>query len=503
MPLTKSRTMVAYIAALVGMFMASLDMQIVATALPTIASDLGDLALFGWVGAAYLLATAAVTPLYGKLGDQFGRKPVFIVAVALFSLGSLACALAWSMEALIAARVLQGLGGGGLMTCAFAIMADLFDARDRAKYQGYSAAMFTLAGLLGPVAGGVLADTIGWRYIFFVNLPFGVAAIIAISWAMPKPAPTARQKVDYLGSVLLALAVTLAVFWAEQVMGSHQRHEFVAFALPVAFAAAVALFIHTEQRAAEPVLPLALFSDATVRLTLVASVLSGMATLGMLNYFALFLQMVTGLPPAITGLLFLPASIGTLVASVAAGALVSKTGRYKPYPIAAMAIGTITMLAFSFTDATTPFWVIGTLMFIFSIAFGLQMQTLLVAVQAAAPASQVGTATGAITLARTVGASFGMAAIGALLNAGLSRGQDRLPADIASQISGPIKELAPGAVDHLPAAVRQDVVSIYVDAFTSVYYFGAALFAVAFILVLMLKDLRIAPGAAAPSAAAG
>lgn len=501
MPLSQTRRMVAYIAALVGMFMASLDMQIVATALPTIASDLGNLDLFGWVGAAYLLATAAVTPLYGKLGDQFGRKRVFVVAIALFVAGSLACALAWSMPALIAARVLQGFGGGGLMTSAFAIMADLFDEQERPKYQGYSAAMFTLAGLLGPVAGGILADTIGWRYIFFLNLPFGIAAIVALLWAMPAAAANARNKVDYLGSMLLALAITLAVFWAEQVVGSHERHAFIAFALPVAFAAAVALFIHVEQRAAEPVLPLGMFADPTIRLTLIASVLAGMATLGMLNYFAVFLQTVTGLPPSLAGLLFLPASVGTLIASVASGALVSKTGRYKIYPVVGMAIGTIAMLAFSFTTAATPFWVIGALMFVFSIAFGLQMQTLLVAVQAAAPASDVGAATGAITLARTVGAAFGMAAIGALLNAGLSRGQDHLPADIASQITGPIKDLAPGAIDHLPEAVRHDVIGVYVDAFTSVYYFGAALFAVAFILVAMLKDVQIAPGTKAPAGA--
>ena len=211
-------TLVVYFGALIAMFMATIDMQIVVTALPTIAGELGNLHLFGWVGAAYLLSTSAVAPFYGKLGDMYGRKNVVLTAIGLFLLGSLVCGAAWSMESLIAARVLQGIGGGGLMVSAFAMIGELFGPRDRAKYQGYSSAVFALSSILGPLAGGYITSLFGWRWVFLVNLPVGIVVLAVLAFAMRGRFSEKRHRVDYLGGVLLAIGTTAIVYWGYHVL---------------------------------------------------------------------------------------------------------------------------------------------------------------------------------------------------------------------------------------------------------------------------------------------
>lgn len=503
LPISRRRKMTIYIAGLVGMFMATLDMQIVATALPTIAADLGKLELFGWVGAAYLLATAAVTPFYGKLGDLFGRKRVFMAAIGLFVAGSLACGVAWSMETLIAARVLQGLGGGGLMTLAFGIMADLFEPRERAKYQGFSSAVFTLSGLVGPVAGGLISQAFGWEFIFLVNLPIGIGVIAVLAFAMPNFATGRQPKIDISGGLLLAGAVTALVFWAEEAVGGGYGGVMI-YVLPVVIAAALVAFVLVERRASEPMVPLHLLGNPTITLALLISVVAGVASLGMLNYFALFLQTVTGLPPAFAGLLFLPSSVGSLLASVGTGYLVAQTGRYKPYPVAAMALGIVVLLFFTTVHAETPVWVIGIGMFFFSVSMGLQMQTLMVAVQAAAPRKDVGAATGTLTLARMIGASLGLAVNGGILTAGLQRGQATISPETLAVMPGPMKDMTPSVIATLPPAAAHEVVAVFTSAFSMVYYFGAGLFAVGLVCALAMKNVKLeshgkaAEGAGAP-----
>ena len=491
--------MVIYVALLIGMFMAVLDMQIVATALPTIAADLGNLDLFSWVGAAYLLATAAVMPFYGKLGDLFGRKQVFMTAIVLFVIGSLICGLAWSMESLIAARVLQGLGGGGLMITAFGILADLFEPRERAKYQGYSSGVFTVASILGPVAGGTISQTIGWEYIFLINLPVGIVVIAILMFGMPSIKTGRRPSIDYVGGLLLAGAVTATVFWAEEAMGGGYGGALLYMLPALAISAAIG-FVLVERRAVEPILPLRLLTNRTIAISLLISIVAGVATLGMLNYFALFLQTVTGLPPALAGLLFLPSSVGTLVASIGTGYLMSKTGRYKLYPVLSMALGVVVMLAFSTVNAATPLWVIGILMFFFSVSIGLQMQTLMAAVQAAAPRADVGAATGAVGLARMIGASLGLAANGGLLAGGLVRGQAGISEATLAAMPGPMTEMTPTTIAALPAAAAHEVVAVFGTAFGAVYYFAAGLFALGFVLAVLLQDVKLEARAPAPAA---
>jgi EmrB/QacA subfamily drug resistance transporter len=497
--LSHRHKMVIYAALLIGMFMAVLDMQIVATALPTIAADLGNLDLFSWVGAAYLLTTAAVMPFYGKLGDLFGRKQVFMTAIVLFVIGSLACGLAWSMQSLIAARVLQALGGGGLMITAFGVLADLFEPRERAKYQGYSSAVFTVASIVGPAAGGVISQSIGWEYIFLINLPVGVVVIAILAFGMPSVKTGRRPSIDYVGGLLLAGTVTATVFWAEEALGGGYGGPLV-YVLPVLAILAAIAFVFVERRAAEPILPLRLLTNRTIALSLLMSIVAGVATLGMLNYFALFLQTVTGLPPALAGLLFLPSSVATLIASVGAGYLMARNGRYKMYPLASMALGTVVMLLFAQVNAATPLWMILVLMFFFSFSIGLQMQTLMAAVQAAAPRADVGAATGAVGLARMIGASLGLAANGGLLTAGLVRGQATITEGTLAVMPGPMTEMTPAAIATLPPAAAQEVVQVFGMAFTNVFYFAAGLFAVGLMLSLLLQDIKLEARAPVPAA---
>jgi MFS family permease len=386
------------------------------------------------------------------------------------------------------------------MTSAFGILADLFEPRERAKYQGYSSAVFTLSGLIGPVAGGLIAQAIGWQYIFLINLPIGIVVFAVVAMAMPNTSTHRSHKIDYLGGLLLAGSVTMLVFWAEDAMGGSYSGPLL-YVLPALIVIALAAFVWVEQRAVEPILPLHLLGNSTISLTLAMSILMGIATLGMLNYFALFLQTVTGLPPALAGLLFLPASVGSLIASIGSGNLIARTGRYKIYPVIGMAIGVLVLLSFLLVNAATPLWVIGIMMFCFSTCMGLQMQTLMVAVQSAAPRADVGAATGSLSLARMIGASVGLAANGGLLQGGLARAQAALDPALKAQLPAPVSDLTPIAIKALPPEIAAQIVQIFGSAFATVFYFGAGMFALGLVLSLFLKNVQLPVHAKAGTAA--
>jgi EmrB/QacA subfamily drug resistance transporter len=468
-------TLLVYLGALISMFMATMDMQIVVTALPTIAGELGNLHLFGWVGSAYLLSTAAVAPFYGKLGDMYGRKNVVMTAIVLFLIGSAACGLAWSMESLIAARVLQGIGGGGLMVSAFAIIGELFGPRDRAKYQGYSSAVFALSSILGPVAGGYITSLFGWRWVFLVNLPIGIIVLALLFFVMQSKFTEKQHKVDYLGGVLLAVATTAIVYWGDHVLDP-AGPDLLTYALPVIGIAAAIWFVLVENRAAEPIIPLRLFKNHTISLVTGVSLVAGVVTLGMFFYFALYFQVITGLTPAEVGFLFLPASVTSMIVSMLAGRIIARTGRYKWMPVAAFAVGAALMVAFTFVDAHTSFWGMGAMMAVFGSSMGLQFLVLMVAIQAAAPLQDIGAATGLITQSRTIGASLGLAINGAVMTWALTQQAAALPEEAQSA---------------LPEAVKDTVLSHYTAGFNLTFLWIAALYLVATGLTLMLRDIQI------------
>lgn len=483
-------TLIVYLGALTAMFMGVLDMNIVVTALPTIAHDLGNVHLLGWVGAAYLLSTGAASPFYGKLGDMYGRKPVVLFAVTVFLLGSLLCGFAWSMEALIGARVIQGIGGGGLMVSAFAIIGELFEPRERARYQGYSSAVFTLGSVLGPVGGGYLTDLLGWRSIFLVNIPIGLAVLAIVALGMRRKANAVHHRIDILGGVLLAIATVAIVYWSDHVLEPTGQDVWT-YLLPVIGAVAVVAFVLVERRAAEPIIPLRLFANRTISMVTIVSVLGGMSTLGLYFYFALFMQMITGLPPGELGLLFLPMSVTVAVVSIAAGRIVASTGRYKWLTVAGMAVGIGLMLFYANMDANTPLWVLCVASMAFGVSMGLTMQTLVVAIQAAAPLQDIGAATGLITQARTIGASLGLALNGAVMVLGLTHATAALAPDVAAAIPGGLASITPKSLEGLVGPVRDAVLHGYATGFAPTYLFVGGLYLAATVLLALLPDAQI------------
>lgn len=479
------RRMLAFLLLMAGMFMATLDNQIVSTALPTIVGDFGELERFAWVGSAYLLAASAVMPIYGKLGDLFGRKYVMMAAILVFTVGSLVCGLAGSMNQLIAARVLQGLGGGGIMVSIFSINADLFEPRVRARYQSYSSLMLMAAGAVGPTLGGVLSDLFGWRSIFLVNLPIGIAVLIGLALILPYRRPERRPRIDFAGAALLAATVSCVVLWADsgQIFGSLVSGSSLAV-VAIGLASLVA-WIAVERRVVEPIIPLGLFGNPTFSLLLIVSITSGAVGIGSVNYVALFLQTTTGLSPSLAGLLFIALTGGIALGSLTAGRLISSTGRYKIFSIISTAGSLITFLIFSTLHAGTPIVVIGSVMLLQGLSVGFGQQVPVVGVQNAADPRDVGAATSAVTLTRMGGASIAISIYGAVLSA-MMAGQG---AGIEGVVS--IDRLTPAELAALPASSQALIAGIYASAFQPVFLTMAATIAIGLLAALSLKNIRL------------
>lgn len=486
------RRMLVVCLLMTGIFMAALDNQIVSTALPTIVGEFGELERFGWVGSAYLLATSAVMPVYGKLGDLFGRKYVMMTAIFIFALGSLACGLAVSMNTLIVARVLQGLGGGGIMVSIFSINADLFEPRVRARYQSYSSLMLMAAGAVGPTLGGVLSDLFGWRSIFLVNLPIGIVVLTGLALILPYRKPSRRPKIDFTGAILLAAVVSSVVLWADsrEIFGSLVSAGSLAV---VAFGAVcLVAWVRVERRVPEPIVPLGLFRNQTVNLLLVVSLVSGAIGIGSINYIALFLQTTTGLSPSQAGLLFMALTAGIAAGSLTAGRLISLTGRYKIFSVVSTAGGLVTFLLFATVHPGTPVYLIGLLMLLQGLSVGFGQQVPVIGVQNAANAADLGAATGAVTLTRMAGASIAISIYGAMLAAFVS-GQGHSIPGVTS-----IEGLTPAELAALPEQVRALVAAVYTDAFRPVFLSMAGMIALGLLAALSLKNVRLQATPAKP-----
>jgi EmrB/QacA subfamily drug resistance transporter len=482
------RRLILYLFLMVAMFMAMLDNQIVSTALPTIVGEFGHLERFGWIGSAYLLSVSAVMPVYGKLGDLFGRKYVMITAIAIFVIGSMICGLAVSMNTLIAARVLQGLGGGGILVSIFSINADLFEPRERARYQSYSSLVLMASGAIGPVLGGTMSDLFGWRSIFLVNVPIGVVVLVGLITMLPYRKPARKPRIDYAGAIALALTTTSIVLAADstELFGS-------LLSLPslgiIAFGIVCAVsWVFIERRAPEPIVPMQLFRNPTFGLLLITSLTSGAIAIGMVNYFALFLQTTTGLSPSVAGLLFILLTGGIVCGSLLAGRLISATGRYKPFAIGSAACSMIAFAALSQVHAGTPVFLIGGLMLLHGIGIGLAQQVPVIGIQNAAPARDIGAATGAVTLSRMGGASIAISIYGAIIASRLLHVGVLIPG-----ISN-IEQATPKVMATLPAATRQAVADAYAAAFHPLFLTAAGIGLVGLITALCLRNVQL-PGA--------
>jgi EmrB/QacA subfamily drug resistance transporter len=477
----RRKRLIVFCFLMLTLFMATLDNQIVSTALPTIVGEFGAIERFGWVGSAYLLATSAMMPIYGKLGDLFGRKYVMLGAVSLFLIGSFACGFAWSMNSLIAARVLQGLGGGGIMVSIFSVNADLFEPRERAKYQSFSSLMLMASGSIGPTLGGFLSDAFGWRSIFLVNLPIGVIALAGIAIMLPYRRPNRVPKIDYWGALTLALAISSLVLWADsgQIFGGL----FTAPALAVIGVGVLSavIWVQIERRAPEPIVPLHLFRKPVIPLLLIVAITSGATGIGLVNYIALYLQTTTGLSPSRAGLFFIALTGGIVIGSMSAGRLIARSGQFKRYLVAGQCICILMLVGISQTHAGTPLLLIGAMLLLQGFGIGLGQQSPVIGVQNAAPKHDVGAATGAVTLTRMGGAAIAISIYGAILSQGLAAKLTSIPG-VAN-----IAELTPKMLAALPLDSQHQIGALYADAFTPLYLTGAALLVIGLVAALLMK----------------
>lgn len=494
LPARKERGLfLLFVGLMLSMLLAALNQMVLSTALPTIVGELNGVDLMLWVITAYILAATIVMPIYGKLGDLIGRKNLLLIAIAIFMAGSIVGGLAPDMAWLITGRAIQGLGGGGLMILAQAIIADVVPARERGKYMGAMGGVFALASVAGPLLGGWFTEGPGWRWMFWINMPLGVIALLAAIFFLHLPArPRSHAKVDVAGMMLIAVATTSIVLIAtwggtKYSWGSVQILGLLAVAL-----LSSGIFVRVERRAAEPILPLGLFRELNFNLTTSGGLLIGVTMFGAIGYMPTYLQMVTGASATNAGLLMIPMMGTMLLTSVGGGQLVSKTGRYKWMPIAGALAVAVSLVLLSTITAGTAVWLICCYIGIMGLGLGLSMQILVLIVQNTFPNRMVGTATASNNYFRQIGASLGSAIVGSLFTARLAELLvERLPS-AGANTQGGVNSLTPELVNTLPDAIRIPIIQSYNDALTPLFLYMAPLAVLAAILLSFVKEKSLA-----------
>ena len=485
-------------ALMLGMLLAALDQTIVSTALPTIVGDLGGVNHLSWVVTSYLLASTTSTPLYGKLGDMYGRKKLFQIAIVIFLAGSALSGASQSMTQLVLFRGLQGLGAGGLMVGAQAIIGDLVPPRDRGRYMGLIGSVFAFASVVGPLLGGFFVDTLSWRWVFYVNLPLGAVALVVTATRLRLPArERSHHRVDYLGAALLAGGATALILLTTWGGNEYPWDSATIIGLGIAGVLMLGAFLLQERRAAEPVIPLRLFRSGPFSVTNGVAFLVGLAMFGALTFLPLFLQIVDGASPTGSGLLMLPLMGGLLTASIVSGRLITRMGRYKVFPVVGAATMTLGMFLLSLLDVDTTRVQSSLYMLVIGIGIGTVMPVLVLVAQNSAPPRDIGAATSTATFFRSIGGSVGVAVFGAIFAA-------RLTDEIAKVFpGGGLRGLdshsllgSPEAIKRLPNAVHEPLLHAFSNALHTVFLWGMLLSALAFALTLALKEVPLRTGAA-------
>jgi len=488
----KRHILLVFAGLLVTMLLASLDQTIFSTALPTIVGELNGVDHMLWVTTAYILAATVMLPVYGKIGDLIGRRGLLIGAISIFIVGSIVGGLAPDMTWLIIGRAVQGLGGGGLMILSQAIIADVVPARERGKYMGIMGGVFALSSVAGPLLGGWFTESIGWRWAFWMNIPLGALAIVSAVFFLRLPkVKHDRPKLDVAGMGLLALASTGLVLVSTWGGTTYDWDSLLIMSLIAATVVAAAAFVMVERRAAEPIMPLHMFKDRNFNLTTSAGLIIGIAMFGALAYLPTYLQMVTGANATQAGFLMIPMMAALLVSSVISGQVVSKTGRYKLFPIAGTLLVAVALVLLSTMTPTLPIWVLCSYLAVMGLGLGLSMQILILIVQNSFPNTEVGTATASNNYFRQIGASLGAAVVGSLFVSRLGDLlEERMPA--ASGASGASNSFTPGMVRDLPESVQSIIVGSYNDALTPVFLYLVPLVLVAVVLLSLVTEKPLA-----------
>lgn len=491
----KSGILAVFAGLIVTMFLASLDQTVFATALPTIVGELGGVNHMLWVTTGYLVAATIMMPIYGKLGDTIGRKGLFLGALVVFLLGSVIGGVAPDMTWLIVARIVQGIGGGGLMILSQAIIADIVPVRERGKYMGVMGAVFGLSSVVGPLLGGWFTEGIGWRWAFWINLPLGILAIVIAAIALKLPKHSNKVRFDAWGTLTMAVAVTSIILVASWGGGEYEWDSPIIITLIALAVVFSALFVWAEAKAEEPLIPLKVFKNRNFVLSTAAGLFIGIAMFGTIAYLPTYLQMVTGVNATGSGLMMISMVAGLMSTAMTTGVLASKTGRYKWMPIASMIVLAVGMWLLSTLTVETPIWVLLGYIFIMGAGIGLAMQILVLVVQNAFHDSEVGMATASNNFFREIGASLGGAIVGALFTARLTDLLTVRMADLGPAIGEAgqldMNSLTPAAVGELPDAIRDVIVGAYNDALAPVFLMLIPMVLAGLAIVAFIKEVPL------------
>jgi EmrB/QacA subfamily drug resistance transporter len=504
-PLSHRQILVIYSGLMLGMLLAALDQTIVSNALPTIVGELGGLNRLSWVVTAYLLTSTISQPIYGKLGDLYGRKRLFQAAIVIFLAGSALCGISQDMLELIGFRALQGLGAGGLMVGALSIIGDIVPPRERGRYQGYMGGVFAIASVIGPLIGGFFVDNLSWRWVFYVNLPVGALALAVIAVVLQGSTDRRSHRIDYEGAVALAFGaglITLALTWGgtQYAWGSAE----VIGCFVAGFAAVVA-FVVIERHAAEPLIPLRLFRGSIFNTSSSMAFLVGMAMFGALVYLPLFFQAVHEVSATQSGLWLLPLMAGLLSASIVSGRLISKLGRYRAFPIAGTLLIAVGMWLLSRIGVSTSYAFIAAGMAVLGVGLGLVMPVLVLAVQNSVAPSDLGTATSASTFFRSIGGVFGVAIFGSIFGNRLGYWLPRdLPASahLSTKAATTLLRSTPKQLEKLPPAIHTGLIDAFSSSLHTVFLWAVPFGIAAFLVSLLLREVPLRERGAPPVAAA-